>query len=123
MSILAEFNCIAHNVPQLQPGSDFNHRTSHEELHFKYTLSSNTPIPNLPLERLRKRGYEAMLNYYGKIAPHLNEPLYRCTGLKFPVDIFDEGEECLTSNCRARASPCQCLLAGRGSQLVAEHIS
>lgn len=27
-------------------------------------------------ERLRKRGFDAMLDYYVKIAPHLNEPLY-----------------------------------------------
>lgn len=30
----------------------------------------------ITLERLGKRGYEAMLTYYEKIAPHLNEPLY-----------------------------------------------
>src|SRR3989339_886234 len=30
----------------------------------------------ITLERLHKRGYEAMLPYYEKIAPHLNEPLY-----------------------------------------------
>ena len=30
----------------------------------------------ITLERLRKRGYEAMLTIYEKIAPHLNEPLY-----------------------------------------------
>ncbi len=30
----------------------------------------------ITLERLGKRGYEAMLSYYSKIAPHLNEPLY-----------------------------------------------
>jgi len=30
----------------------------------------------ITLERLRKRGYEAMLELYIKIAPHLNEPLY-----------------------------------------------
>jgi len=28
------------------------------------------------LDRLRKRGYEAMLDLYHRIAPHLNEPLY-----------------------------------------------
>src|SRR5665647_1926213 len=43
-------------------------------------------MPNLTLERLRKRGYEAMFTYYGK-------PLYMCPGLKYPVDILDEGEE------------------------------
>ena len=30
----------------------------------------------ITLERLRKRGYESLLTYYEKIAPHLNEPLY-----------------------------------------------
>jgi hypothetical protein len=30
----------------------------------------------ITLELLRKRGYEAMLTYYEKVAPHLNEPLY-----------------------------------------------
>lgn len=33
-------------------------------------------VTTITLERLRKRGYEALLTYYGKIAPHLNEPLY-----------------------------------------------
>lgn len=33
-------------------------------------------VTTITLERLRKRGYEAMLKYYEKIAPHLNEPLY-----------------------------------------------
>ena len=28
------------------------------------------------LERLRKRGYESMLDYYFKVSPQLNEPLY-----------------------------------------------
>jgi RNA-directed DNA polymerase len=30
----------------------------------------------ITLERLRKRGYEAMLDYYSKVSPQLNEPLY-----------------------------------------------
>ena len=30
----------------------------------------------ITLERLGKRGYEAMLTYYWNSAPHLNEPLY-----------------------------------------------
>jgi group II intron reverse transcriptase/maturase len=33
-------------------------------------------VTTITLERLRKRGYEAMLTLYEKIAPHLNEPLY-----------------------------------------------
>ncbi len=33
-------------------------------------------LTTITLERLRKRGYEALLSYYEKVAPHLNEPLY-----------------------------------------------
>jgi RNA-directed DNA polymerase len=33
-------------------------------------------VTTITLERLRKRGYKAMLTYYEKVAPHLNEPLY-----------------------------------------------
>jgi len=33
-------------------------------------------LTTITLERLRKRGYEALLTYYEKIAPHLDEPLY-----------------------------------------------
>jgi RNA-directed DNA polymerase len=36
-------------------------------------------VTTITLDRLRKRGYEAMLAYYEKIAPHLNEPLYTRT--------------------------------------------
>lgn len=36
-------------------------------------------VTTITLERLRKRGYEALLGYYEKIAPHLNEPLYTRT--------------------------------------------
>jgi RNA-directed DNA polymerase len=34
-------------------------------------------ITTITLERLRKRGYQTMLDYYLKIAPQFNEPLYR----------------------------------------------
>ena len=33
-------------------------------------------VTTITLERLGKRGYEAMFDLYTKIAPHLNEPLY-----------------------------------------------
>ncbi len=33
-------------------------------------------VTTITLDRLRRRGYEAMLDLYTKIAPHLNEPLY-----------------------------------------------
>ena len=37
---------------------------------------SSIPGKTITYERLRERGYEAMLTYYEKIALHLNEPLY-----------------------------------------------
>ncbi|MCU7526748.1 MAG: group II intron reverse transcriptase/maturase [Ignavibacteria bacterium] len=43
------------------------------------TAQSPILVTTITLERLRKRGYEAMLTYYGKVAPHLNEPLYTRT--------------------------------------------
>jgi len=36
-------------------------------------------VTTITLNRLCKRGYEAMLTLYTKIAPHLNEPLYTRT--------------------------------------------
>ncbi len=33
-------------------------------------------ITTVTLKRLAKRGYESMLDYYKKVAPQLNEPLY-----------------------------------------------
>jgi group II intron reverse transcriptase/maturase len=40
------------------------------------TAQSPILVTTITLERLRKRGYVALLAYYEKIAPHLNEPLY-----------------------------------------------
>ena len=39
---------------------------------------AQSPILNttITLERLRKRGYQSLLDYYKQVAPHLNEPLY-----------------------------------------------
>jgi RNA-directed DNA polymerase len=33
-------------------------------------------VTTVTLERLRKRGYEPMLDYYSKVSLQLNEPLY-----------------------------------------------
>ncbi len=33
-------------------------------------------ITTVTLERLKKRGYEPMLDHYSKVSPQLNEPLY-----------------------------------------------
>ncbi len=39
---------------------------------------AQSPILNttITLERLRKRGFQSLLDYYKQVAPHLNEPLY-----------------------------------------------
>ncbi len=74
----------------------------------------------ITLERLRKRGYEALLTYYGKVAPHLNEPLYMCPRLKCPVDILAGGvERSPRTYSGVKASPCQRLLTGRAIRLGA----
>ena len=36
-------------------------------------------VTTITLERLAKRGYESMLDYYLKVAPQFNEPLYTRT--------------------------------------------
>ena len=72
----------------------------------------------ITLERLRKRGYEALLTYYEKVAPHLNEPLYMCLRLKCPVDILIERQERSSRTYSGvKASPCQRLLAGMAIRL------
>src|SRR6478736_170201 len=43
----------------------------------------------ITLERLRKRGYEAMFDYYLKVSPQLNEPLY--TRPAWPAPQLDAG--------------------------------
>jgi len=39
---------------------------------------SQSPIltTTITLKRLEKKGYESLLNYYLKVSPQLNEPLY-----------------------------------------------
>ena len=41
----------------------------------------------ITVERLNKRGYESLLYYTKKVAPHLNEPLYMFPKNECPVDI------------------------------------
>ena len=43
------------------------------------TAQSPILITTITSEQLRKRGYEALITDYEKIAPHLNEPLYTRT--------------------------------------------
>ena len=62
----------------LRLGIDQNHAYSWSRTRMGGWAVAQSPIlvTTITLERLRKRGYEAMLTYYEKIAPHLNEPLY-----------------------------------------------
>ena len=59
-------------------GVDHEHSYSWSRTRMKGWATAQSPIlvTTITLERLRKRGYEAMLTLYEKIAPHLNEPLY-----------------------------------------------
>jgi hypothetical protein len=69
---------------------------------------SSILLTTITLERLRKRGYEALLTYYEKIAPHLNEPLY----------MFPTGKE--RSSCTysgVSSSPYQLTLVGQLTRL------
>jgi len=66
--------------------------------------ANKVPKPNLSLEPLRKRGCEVMLTYYGKITPHLNEPLYTRTpepsgysGVSLSLPVFTGGAGYLIS--------------------------
>jgi RNA-directed DNA polymerase len=59
-------------------GVDQNHAYSWSRTRMGGWAVAQSPIlvTTITLDRLRKRGYEAMLTIYEKIAPHLNEPLY-----------------------------------------------
>ena len=62
----------------LRLGVDHNHAYSWSRTRMGGWAVAQSPIlvTTITLDRLRKRGYEAMLDLYSKIAPHLNEPLY-----------------------------------------------
>lgn len=62
----------------LRLGIDQDHAYSWSRTRMGGWAVAQSPIlvTTITLERLRKRGYEPMLTYYEKIAPHLNEPLY-----------------------------------------------
>ena len=59
-------------------GIDQNHAYQWSRTRMGGWATAQSPIllTTITVERLRKRGYEAMLDIYKKIAPHLNEPLY-----------------------------------------------
>jgi group II intron reverse transcriptase/maturase len=59
-------------------GIDHEHAYSWSRTRMGGWAVAQSPIlvTTITLDRLRKRGYEAMLDLYVKIAPHLNEPLY-----------------------------------------------
>ena len=62
----------------LRLGIDEDHAYSWSRTRMGGWAVAQSPIlvTTITLDRLRKRGYMAMLTYYEKIAPHLNEPLY-----------------------------------------------
>lgn len=62
----------------LQLGVDENHAYRWSRTRKGSWAIAQSPIlgTTITLKRLAKRGYESMLDYYCKIAPQLNEPLY-----------------------------------------------
>jgi group II intron reverse transcriptase/maturase len=62
----------------LQLGADTHHAYVWSRTRKGGWAIAQSPIlgTTITLERLRKRGYEAMLDYYLKVSPQLNEPLY-----------------------------------------------
>jgi group II intron reverse transcriptase/maturase len=59
-------------------GVDYNHAYAWSRTRMGGWAVAQSPIlvTTVTLERLKKRGYEAMLDYYFKVSPQLNEPLY-----------------------------------------------
>ena len=64
------------NLIQLGIDQDHAYQWSRTRMGGWATAQSPILVTTITLERLRKRGYESLLTYYEKIAPHLNEPLY-----------------------------------------------
>ena len=62
----------------LRLGVDHNHAYAWSRTRMGGWAVAQSPImiTTVTLERLHKRGYEAMLDYYSKVSPQLNEPLY-----------------------------------------------
>jgi RNA-directed DNA polymerase len=62
----------------LRLGVDHNHAYAWSRTRMGGWAVAQSPImiTTITLERLYKRGYEAMLDYYSKVSPGLNEPLY-----------------------------------------------
>ena len=62
----------------IRMGVDHEHAYSWSRTRMGGWAVAQSPIlvTTITLDRLRKRGYVAMLELYEKIAPHLNEPLY-----------------------------------------------
>ena len=57
-------------------GVDYNHAYAWSRTRMGGWAVAQSPIlvTTVTLERLKKRGYEAMLDYYFKVSPQLNEP-------------------------------------------------
>src|SRR5438046_1258499 len=78
--------CIWHNWKKperkrknlLRLGVDTGHAYAWSRTRMGGWAVAQSPIlvTTITLERLKKRGYEPLLDYYLKVSPQLNEPLY-----------------------------------------------
>jgi RNA-directed DNA polymerase len=59
-------------------GADYQHASAWSRTPKRGWAIAQSPIltTTITLERLRKRGYQSMLDHYFKVNPTLNEPLY-----------------------------------------------
>jgi len=64
------------NVKKTNVDHQYAHAWSRTRMGRWAVAQSPILVTTITLERLRKRGYEAMLDYYLKVSPQLNEPLY-----------------------------------------------
>ena len=80
-------NCAVNNKPE-RKRKNLIRLGVEQEMAYQWSRSrmgewaiAQSPIlvTTITLKRLCKRGYESLLTYYEKIAPHLNEPLYTRT--------------------------------------------
>jgi len=78
-------------------------------------------VTTITLKRLIQRGYESLLDYYERVSPQLNEPLYTR-----PPDSYRDTVVCLhriSADRNVRGAPHQLILVGPSTRLGAGPLS
>jgi RNA-directed DNA polymerase len=73
-----QFKCGSWGHEPWPWGVDYYHANVWSRTRMGGWAVAQSPIllTTITLERLRKRGYQSMLDYYFQVSPQLNEPLY-----------------------------------------------